>query len=85
MDYFFFSSVLKVVENLGVSYVKSGDAYKTKLEAELRKLKFPYRVSINENTELFLLHSIFCTLLRNSAQIITESQNGLGWKGPQGS
>ncbi|NXQ29848.1 PRI2 primase, partial [Alaudala cheleensis] len=35
--------LLKVVENLGVSHVRSSDAYKTKLEAELRKLKFPYR------------------------------------------
>ncbi|NXF07491.1 PRI2 primase, partial [Smithornis capensis] len=35
--------LLKVVENLGVSYARSTDSYKTKLESELRKLKFPYR------------------------------------------
>lgn len=51
MDIFFFCPVLKVVENLGVSYVRSSDAYKTKLEAELRKLKFPYRVSKDQDME----------------------------------
>ncbi|MEE6476557.1 hypothetical protein FKM82_011124 [Ascaphus truei] len=35
--------LLKTLENLGVSYVKSTDQYKSKLEGELRKLKFPYR------------------------------------------
>lgn len=45
--------MLKVVENLGVSHVRSSDLYKTKLEAEFRRLKFPYRVSINEKEELF--------------------------------
>lgn len=56
----FFSPVLKVVENLGVSYVRSSDSYKTKLEFELRKLKFPYKVSKNQKRELsctlFSLH-----------------------------
>ena len=37
--------VLKTVENLGVSYVKGTEQYQSKLEAELRKLKFSYRVS----------------------------------------
>ena len=52
--------MLKVVENLGVSYVRNSDSYKTKLEAELRKLKFPYRVSKNDkkglSCTLFSLH-----------------------------
>lgn len=53
MDFFFFfPPVLKVVENLGVSYVRSSDSYKTKLGAELRKLKFPYKVSKNQKREL---------------------------------
>lgn len=37
--------MLKTVENLGVSYVKGTEQYQSKLEAELRKLKFSYRVS----------------------------------------
>lgn len=37
--------MLKAVENLGVSYVKGSEQYQSKLEAELRKLKFSYRVS----------------------------------------
>ena len=37
--------VLKAVENLGVSYVKGSEQYQSKLEIELRKLKFSYRVS----------------------------------------
>lgn len=40
-----FPLVLKTVENLGVSYVKGTEQYQSKLEAELRKLKFSYRVS----------------------------------------
>ncbi|XP_075454227.1 DNA primase large subunit isoform X1 [Ascaphus truei] len=35
--------LLKTLENLGVSYVKGTEQYKSKLEGELRKLKFPYR------------------------------------------
>lgn len=37
--------MLKSVENLGVSYVKGTELYQSKLEAEIRKLKFSYRVS----------------------------------------
>lgn len=52
--------MLKVVENLGVSYLRGNECYKTKLEAELRKLKFPYRVSENQKSSfsrtLFPLH-----------------------------
>lgn len=59
-----FSPVLKVVENLGVSYVRGNDVYKTKLEAELRRLKFPYKVSQNQKREL--LHFIFFTLFKKS-------------------
>ncbi|XP_069091858.1 DNA primase large subunit isoform X1 [Pleurodeles waltl] len=35
--------LLKAVESLGVSYLKTNEQYKSKLESELRKLKFPYR------------------------------------------
>ncbi|XP_074531963.1 DNA primase large subunit [Halichoeres trimaculatus] len=35
--------LLKTVENLGVSYVKLSDQYKSKLENELKNLNFPYR------------------------------------------
>uniref|UniRef100_G3UQS1 Uncharacterized protein n=1 Tax=Meleagris gallopavo TaxID=9103 RepID=G3UQS1_MELGA len=60
--------LLKVVENLGVSYVKSGDAYKTKLEAELRKLKFPYRALAEDDYDArrkdhishFILRLAYC-------------------------
>ncbi|KAI6071518.1 DNA primase large subunit [Aix galericulata] len=44
--------LLKVVENLGVSHVRSSDSYKTKLEAEFRRLKFPYRISEDLKNEL---------------------------------
>ncbi|XP_042665254.1 DNA primase large subunit-like isoform X2 [Centrocercus urophasianus] len=60
--------LLKVVENLGVSYVRSGDAYKTKLEAELRKLKFPYRALAEDDYDArrkdhishFILRLAYC-------------------------
>ncbi|XP_032299605.1 DNA primase large subunit isoform X2 [Coturnix japonica] len=60
--------LLKVVENLGVSYVKSGDAYKSKLEAELRKLKFPYRALAEDDYDArrkdhishFILRLAYC-------------------------
>lgn len=45
--------MLKTVENLGVSYMKGTEQYQSKLEAELRKLKFSYRVS-KRGTEMFL-------------------------------
>lgn len=45
--------MLKSVENLGVSYVKGTEQYQSKLEAELRKLKFSYRVS-KTGTEMVL-------------------------------
>lgn len=45
--------MLKTVENLGVSYVRNSDQYNSKLESELRKLKFPYKVSDNKKRELF--------------------------------
>ncbi|XP_077345637.1 DNA primase large subunit-like isoform X1 [Lithobates pipiens] len=40
--------LLKSIENLGVSYVKVSTDYTTKLENELRKLKFPYRSPQND-------------------------------------
>lgn len=45
--------MLKSVENLGLSYMKGTEQYQSKLEAELRKLKFSYRVS-KRGTEMFL-------------------------------
>ncbi|XP_006108572.1 DNA primase large subunit-like, partial [Myotis lucifugus] len=35
--------LLKAVENIGVSHVKGHESYQSKLEAEIRKLKFSYR------------------------------------------
>ncbi|KAM4599238.1 DNA primase large subunit isoform 1-T1 [Fundulus diaphanus] len=45
--------LLKTVENLGVSMVKRGDPYSSKLDSELKALNFPYRadVLIKEETE----------------------------------
>nr|XP_030696832.1 DNA primase large subunit isoform X5 [Globicephala melas] len=43
--------LLKAVENLGVSYVKGSEQYQSKLEAELRKLKFSYRENLGDEYE----------------------------------
>uniref|UniRef100_A0A2K5M5L5 DNA primase large subunit n=1 Tax=Cercocebus atys TaxID=9531 RepID=A0A2K5M5L5_CERAT len=48
---FFFFLVLKSVENLGVSYVKGTEQYQSKLESELRKLKFSYRENLEDEYE----------------------------------
>ncbi|XP_074778598.1 DNA primase large subunit isoform X2 [Athene noctua] len=60
--------LLKVVENLGVSYVRSSEPYRTKLESELRKLKFPYRALAEDDYEArrkdhishFILRLAYC-------------------------
>nr|KAF6507392.1 DNA primase subunit 2 [Rousettus aegyptiacus] len=43
--------LLKVVENLGVSYVKGTDLYQSKLEAEIRRVKFSYRENLEDEYE----------------------------------
>ncbi|ELW65563.1 DNA primase large subunit [Tupaia chinensis] len=44
-------ALLKSVENLGVSYVKGTEQYQSKLEAEIRKLKFSYRENLEDEYE----------------------------------
>eukprot|EP00062_Callorhinchus_milii_P009409 gi/632953210/ref/XP_007892280.1/ PREDICTED: DNA primase large subunit [Callorhinchus milii] len=41
-------SVLKSIENIGVSFVKTSEQYSKKLEAELRKQRFHFRTSIED-------------------------------------
>ncbi|KAB1261343.1 DNA primase large subunit [Camelus dromedarius] len=43
--------LLKSVENLGVSHMKGTEQYQSKLEAELRKLKFSYRENMEDEYE----------------------------------
>ncbi|NP_001407376.1 DNA primase large subunit isoform 8 [Mus musculus] len=43
--------LLKAIENLGVSYVKGTEQYQSKLEAEIRKLKFSYRENLEDEYE----------------------------------
>ncbi|XP_032042815.1 DNA primase large subunit-like [Aythya fuligula] len=60
--------LLKVVENLGVSHVRSSDLYKMKLEAEFRRLKFPYRALAEDDYDArrkdhishFILRLAYC-------------------------
>ncbi|XP_075779792.1 DNA primase large subunit isoform X2 [Pelodiscus sinensis] len=60
--------LLKLVENLGVSYVKGSEEYKSKLGHELRKLKFPYRVLAEDDYDArrkdhishFILRLAYC-------------------------
>ncbi|XP_036403246.1 DNA primase large subunit [Megalops cyprinoides] len=40
--------LLKTVENLGVSYVKTSEQYKKKMETEISSLNFPYRTEVDE-------------------------------------
>nr|XP_035951860.1 DNA primase large subunit-like isoform X1 [Halichoerus grypus] len=43
--------LLKAVENLGVSYVKGTEPYQSKLENEIRKLKFSFRENLENEYE----------------------------------
>ncbi|XP_044943962.1 DNA primase large subunit-like isoform X2 [Mustela putorius furo] len=43
--------LLKAVENLGVSYVKGTEPYQSKLESEIRRLKFSFRESLENEYE----------------------------------
>lgn len=53
--------MLKTVENLGVSHVKGTEQYQSKLEAEIRRLKFSFRVS-KSGKEMFFSLYIFIYL-----------------------
>lgn len=48
--------MLKAVENLGVSYVKGIEPYQSKLENEIRRLKFSFRVSKSGKEMFFSLY-----------------------------
>ncbi|MBN3270993.1 PRI2 primase, partial [Polyodon spathula] len=63
--------LLKTVENLGVSYVKTSETYSKKLEGELRKLQFPYR----EGTEMDLFRYRFQTLTKEGAHAFLKFNN----------
>uniref|UniRef100_A0A8D0BYW3 DNA primase large subunit n=1 Tax=Salvator merianae TaxID=96440 RepID=A0A8D0BYW3_SALMN len=60
--------LLKVIENLGVSYVKGSKEYNSKLESELRALKFPYKAFLDEDYDArrkdhishFILRLAYC-------------------------
>ncbi|XP_072134204.1 DNA primase large subunit isoform X1 [Mobula birostris] len=43
--------LLKSVENIGIGYIRGSEPYNKKLECELRKLKFPYRIFNEEKMD----------------------------------
>ncbi|KAM9073890.1 LOW QUALITY PROTEIN: DNA primase large subunit-like [Megaptera novaeangliae] len=75
--------LLKAIKNLGVSYVKGTEQYQSKLEAELRKLKFSYRENLEDEYEPqrrdhvshFILHLAYCQSEELRRRFIQQEMN----------